>query len=180
MRGYLTKTGVGLLAGIVMLTALTATMTSRPARTTTLAAQAPARIGPFCAAVERYEVRELRDGACVASVQVHLWRPEGPVPLEQRIRIDGTASLGAGWTLRDREWLVRNEFGRFPEGDTYYDAWLGAVPATRHAGEARAVFTFTFDPATPGAACPLGETELALVLPGGEAVSLEGLRAVAR
>ena len=169
-----------MLAGILALTALTATMLDGPVRQAGERVAAPTMIGPFCAAVERYEVRELRAGVCIASVQVHLWRPEGPVPVEQRIRVDGTASLGNGWELRDRDWLIRNEFGRNPAGDTYYDAWLGAVPATRHAGEARAIFTFTFDPNAAGAACPFSTDDLALMLPGGESVVFTNLKAVIR
>lgn len=180
MRAYLSRTGVGLLAGVAILVAVTGMIRGPRCEQAAGPRMATTTIGPFLANVERFEVRQLRDGVCVGSVQLHLWRPEGPVPVEQRLRIDGTASLGAGWKLRDRQWMVRNEYGRFPEGDTYYDVWLGAVPATQHAGETRAVLTFSFDPQADGANCPLAEQDLVLMLPGGETAVFSGLKAVAR
>lgn len=180
MRGYLSQSGVSLLAGVVLALSLATLIAGPEVPRREADSSAIATIGPFRAAVERFEVRELSDGICVASVQVHLWRPNGPVPLEQRVRIDGTASLGSGWTLRSSDWLVRNEFGRFPAGDSYFDPWLGAVPATHHAGETRAVFTFSFNPNTPGASCPAGVQDLVVQLPGGETAVFSGLRAAVR
>lgn len=180
MRGYLTRTGTGMLAGVVLLAAVAATLTHPRGEACRAAVPSRGVIGPFQAEVERCEVRELRDGVCVAAVQVHLWRPGGPVPIEQRIRIDGVGSLGPGWTLRHYDWLVRNEFCHYPEGDTFYDPWLGPVPAPEHSGETRGIMTFTFDPETPGAGCPLSVKDLTLVLPDGDHASLPVGQVVAR
>lgn len=111
----------------------------------TLALQRPqtssATVGPFRVEVE--QCRLVRGETPRVYVQLHLYRPTGPVPIFQRVRIDGPVSLGSDWELTDAEWLIKNEWMNLPPGDYLSHPVLGRVPATRHAGEARGVFEFT-------------------------------------
>lgn len=149
MRGYLTRPGLGLLVGILALSLGAAGWLDVGGACHRVAGLDSAQqIGPFQVAVERCEV--VRDGdRYQAVVQMHLWRPDGPVDLARRIPIDGQGWLDNAWLPTDTEWLIKNEFVRIPPSDILLHPVLGKVPATVHAGEARGIFTFEWTcPAT--------------------------------
>jgi hypothetical protein len=140
-------------------------------------AAGPVTAGPFLVEVERFEIHPNADGRPHALVQMHLWRPGGPVPLDHRVRIDGQAWLGRHWVPVDATWLLRNEYVQVPDGPSLHVAPLGDVPATHHAGEARAVFEFVWT-GGKGAACPVAD--FLFELPDGPQAVMPGLLAVQR
>lgn len=170
-RGYLTRHGLGLTVGLVLCAAALLPRGSAPVRTQV--ERAPrAEVGPFVIEVERMVVERLGDRH-FAFVQMHLFRPDGPVPLPRRVRIDGSPQLLGPWRTVDTTWLVNNEFAFRP---SLRHGALGVVRHVDHAGEARGVFTFV---AEPGAViAPLAA--LKFELPDGDAATIEGIRPAVR
>lgn len=176
MRGYVTRGGIGMLLGVASLALAGAALTAQPdCRTRSRTGEAT--VGPFRMTVERFELHEDPQGRPLAVMQLHLWRPAGPVPLPDRVPVDGTAFLSGAWEMSTSTWLIRNELMQRPEGRAYQHAYLGAVPATHHAGEARAVLEFVW--ACPGTSPP-PVADFALQLPQGQVGCLADLRAVRR
>ncbi len=146
MRGYLSRTGVAIVAGLALVLGLAALGGAGRAAQHSLAVAGygagQQTLGPFQVRVERFELVSRPGGRQTAVVQIHLWRPGGAVPLRERIGVDGGAVLQGGWVLQDKVWLIRNELMQRPAGRTYPHPLLGTVPATHHAGEARGIFEF--------------------------------------
>ncbi|MCC7495037.1 MAG: hypothetical protein IT204_21995 [Fimbriimonadaceae bacterium] len=139
MRGYLTRPGLGMLIAIGLLALLGAwCQPGHPGRLLRATTPEVATVGPFEVQIERYQVDPATQRAYL---QLHLYRPHGPVPLAERIDVSGRPRLRGG-LLVDRTVLIRNELERFPQGAAWQHPVLGRVPATRHAGEIRAVFEF--------------------------------------
>lgn len=144
MRGYLSRTGLAMVAGLALALSLVGLSGATRGMSWPLGRSAVMQqhLGPFQVQIERFQIIRREGGRRTAVVQVHLWRPGGPVPMSKRLRIDGGASLAGGWVLQQRVWLIRNELMQRPAGATYMHPSLGAVPATHHAGEARGIFEF--------------------------------------
>ncbi len=176
MRGYLTRSGLGLMGGLAVLalcaaSVLTLSGTTSARATSTL--DGALACGPFLIDLERCALRPGPDGRTRALIQMHLWRPEGPVPVSRRVSINGRAAMDGAWRLERADWLIRNEFTRVPTGDVYVHPLLGAIPATSHPGEARAVFQFDW-------VCPRSRPDrtpsFTFRLPRGGAVRFDSLR----
>lgn len=169
-RGYLTRHGLGLLVGLGIC-ALALAPRGRPA-VAPLERSPRADCGPFVIEVEKMVVERLGDRQ-FAFVQMHLFRPDGPVPLAERVRIDGLPELAGPWRTVDTQWLVANEFAFRP---SLRHGALGLVRHVDHAGEARGVFTFVAEPGALRA--PLAT--LRFRLPAGDEGLIEGIRPTLR
>jgi hypothetical protein len=182
MRGYLTRTGLGMLLGAVVMCGALLGVVDLSARRTapldlTRTAGGPAQLGPFRVEIERFVLARTPGGRTQALVQLHLWRPDGPVPVAQRVPVAGVARLDGPWQSAGDTWLIRNEWMQVPLGESLDVTGLGAVPATHHAGEARAVLRFDYlgSQRRPGY-----HGDLHFELPGGAAVDFAGLTAEGR
>lgn len=172
-RGYLTRHGLGLLVGLAVTAVALMPRPAEPQRALPAARALPsATVGPFVITVEQMVVERLGDRH-FAFVEMHLYRPEGPVPFEQRVRIDGTPSLDGRWSRADTYWLVNNEFDYRP---SLHHGSLGHVPAVDHAGEARGVFTFVAEPDAEVAS----SYTLTFRLPDGDVGRIGGVRPTIR
>lgn len=153
-RGFITRPAWGLLVG--MLALLLGAAAAMRSTSPSLVATCPAMtadlhrqpLGPFMAEVERLEVVGDR-----AVVQFHVWRPAGPVPWSERIRIDGlpylevtgTAAKPAETLFLDNYNLVlRNEWLTVPTEGVLDHPVLGAIPPTAHPCDVRFVFDFAW------------------------------------
>lgn len=169
-RGYLTRHGLGLLIGLGI---CAAALLPRGGQTVThVVRTSRAECGPFVIEVEKMVVERLGDRQ-FAFVQMHLYRPDGPVPLEQRVRIDGWPELAGPWRTIDTHWLVANEYAFRP---SVRHGALGWVRHVDHAGEARGVFTFVAE--REALSAPLAA--LRFRLPGGDEGLIEGIRPTVR